>query len=112
MNSAKVVSVRDVPAPERYDPAYTDPEGRAREQELLRLYPGTTDDETAEIRHFLTKGRILEVGLVSGSDEFRDKVAAFREEHDRHFRLKPRELLGFLLITAVPVGALVWHYVL
>lgn len=112
MKSAKVMSVRDVPAPDRSDPAYTDPEARARAEELLRLYPDTTDDETAEIRHFLTKGRILEVGLVSGSDEFREKVAAFRKEHDRHFRLKPREIVAAILIAAAPVGALVWHYAL
>lgn len=110
MKLAKVVNVRDVPAPERSDPAFTDPEGRARAEALLRLYPNTTDAETAEICRFLTKGRILEVGLVSGSDEFREKVIAFHKEHERHFRLKPRQLLGFLAITVLPVAALVWHY--
>ena len=112
MKQARVISVRDVPASEKYDPALTDPKGRARAEELLGRYPDTTVEETAEIRNFLTKGKILEVGLVSGSDEFRDKVAAFRKEHSRDFRLKPHELLGFFAIIGLPVAALVWHYAL
>lgn len=110
MKTANDLNVRNVPARDRSDPAYTDPEGRERAEKLLRLYPNTTEEETVEIRHFLTKGRILEVGLISGSDEFRDKVAAFRKEHERHFRLKLHEIVAALLIVTALVGALLWYF--
>jgi hypothetical protein len=110
MQAAQSSVARKAPAVEKYDPAYTDPEGRARAEELLRRYPDTTDEETAEILSFLKKGKFLEVGLVSGSDEFRDKVAELRKKHDQHFRLKPRELIVGLVVAMVPIGALVWNY--
>jgi hypothetical protein len=108
MKTAKVVSGRDVPASESYDPWLTDPAQRARAEELLRRYPDTTDAETGEIGKFLTKGRQLDVGMVSGSDEFREKVAAFREEHSRHFRLNPRQVIGSIVIAAALLAALLW----
>ncbi len=109
MKLAKVVSVRDVPASETYDPWLTDHAQRARAEELLRLYPDTTQEQTAEICRFLTKGRLLDVGLVGGSDEFRDKVAAFRKEHSRHFGLDSRQMLGAFLIGVVFLAALLWY---
>lgn len=110
MQSPSEMNVRNAPARDRSDPAYTDPEGRARAEKLLRLYPETTEEETVEIRQFLTKGRILEVGLISGSDEFREKVAAFRKEHERHFRLKLHEIVAAFLIVTALVGALLWYF--
>jgi hypothetical protein len=64
---------------------------RRRMEELLRRYPGTADDETARIRHFLAKGTHLDVGLVGGSDELGEKVRRFRTEHSRHLRPKPHD---------------------
>ena len=109
MKQAKVVSVRDVPASETYDPWLTDHAQRARAEELLRLYPDTTKEQTTEICKFLTKGRLLDVGMVGGSDEFKDKVAAFRKEQSRHFRLTPRQALGSILIVVVLLAALLWY---
>ena len=64
---------------------------RRRVEELLRQYPRTADDEAAGIRHFLATGKHLDVGLVGGSDEFKEKVRCFRKEHSRHFRPKPHD---------------------
>jgi hypothetical protein len=50
------------------------------------------------------------VGLVSGSDEFREKVAAFKKQHRQHFRLKAHEVLMFLVAAGGPVAALFWRY--
>ena len=96
---------RDIPAPAqgatktRRDPI----------EALLRRYPHN-DAETAEIRHFLATGSHLDVGLVAGSDEFKETVQRFRKEHAPYFRLKLREVAMFLLATAGPVGALFWRY--
>jgi len=109
MKAEETVSATSVHVSDRSDPAYTDAAGRARAEKLLRSYPDVSDRETTEIIHFLKKGRLLEIGLVSGSDEFRQKVAAFRKEHARHFRLTAIEMLSFFSITMLPVGVVAWH---
>ena len=62
-----------------------------RIEQLLRRYPRTADGKTAGIRHFLATGKQLDVGLVGGSDEFREKVRRFRKERSRHLRPKPHD---------------------
>lgn len=64
---------------------------RWRVEELLRQYPRTADDETGGIRHFLATGKHLGLGLVGGSDEFREKVTRVRQERSRHLRPKPHD---------------------
>ena len=110
MKTAKVVSVQDVRAKENCDPWLTDRAQRARAEELLRLFPNTTEEETAEILIFLTKGRHFDVGMVTGNEEFREKVEAFREAHKQHFRLSPAQMVGSLLLAVVLVGAVIWYF--
>ena len=78
-------------------------------EELLRRYPGTSNAETVEIRDFLIKGRILDIGIVTSNDELKAKVAALRRDHGEQFRLKGREVLTFYAITIAPMGLLVWY---
>ncbi len=106
MKIAKVTEVRDVPLGSKLG----DLGKRTHIEALLRRYPATSEAETGEIRHFLATGSHLDIGLVAGSDEFRDKVAAFRKEHRRHFSLKVHEILVFLLVTGGPIGTLAWRY--
>ena len=82
---------------------------RKRIEDLLRKYPRTTEAETLEIRHFLATASHLDVGLLSGSDEFRETVRAFKKEHSSHFRLKVHEVVLFLLIIGGPIAALLWR---
>lgn len=110
MKEANAMELRDVPATTNAAPLGGDKAKRQRIEELLRRYPGTSDAETAEIRHFLATGSHLDVGLVSGSDEFREKVSAFKKQHRQHFRLKAHEVLMFLVAIAGPIGALAWRY--
>lgn len=109
MKLAKVVDVQDARAPKTCDPWLTDPAQRARAEELLRLYPHTTEDESTEIQIFLTKGRHYDVGMVAGNDEFRDKVMAFREANKKHFRLRPVELVGSIMLACILVIA-AWYF--
>ncbi len=110
MKSAKVVSVQDVRAKEICDPWLTDRAQRAAAEELLRTYPETTDEETAEILTFLTKGRHFDVGMVAGNEEFREKIEAIREAHKQHFRLRPAQLAGSILLMIALFGAFIWYF--
>ena len=86
------------------------PDIRSRIEHLLRRYPDTSEAETGEVRHFLATGSHLDVGLVAGSDELADKVARFRSDHGGAFRLKMREIIGFVAIVGGPVTMLFWRY--
>lgn len=108
MKTANVTEVRDVRASESYDPAYTDPVRRARVEELLRSYPATTPDETAEIVEFLSRGKHLDVGLVTAKDEFKEKVSTIRRDHSSRFRPSAFEVVLFLLLVLTPLALLVW----
>ncbi len=110
MKLANVIEVRDVPVPAGEDPSRIGPGTRERIEELLRRYPGIDQSEAEEIRHFLSRGSHYEIGRVSGSDEFRDKVAKFREENASYFRLKWWEVMIFLGCTAGPTALLAWRF--
>lgn len=107
MKPAKVVEVRDVRASINLDPAYTDPERRSRAEELLRAYPETNEEETAEIVQFLARGMHLDVGLVTRQDEFKEKIASIRRDHRQAFRLGPLEVIIFYLVVLTPLSILV-----
>lgn len=81
-----------------FDHAFSDPARRANIETLLRAYPNTTEAETADILHFLSKGKHMDVGLVSGSDEFKDKVEQIKRENRDLFRVGPVEGAIFLLL--------------
>ncbi len=110
MKHAKVISVRDIapagPAPARYGDFHK----RQHIEALLGRYPETSAAETAEIIAFLATGNHLDVGLVSGSDEMKGKVARVRAEHRRHFRLKLHEIALFLLAVGGPVAVMAWRF--
>lgn len=109
MKIAKVVDVRDVSAPKIDNSSAAVSSARVRAEELLRLYPKTTETQTEEIREFLTTGTHYDVGMVAGNDEFREKVAAFRKAHNKDFRVRPLELLiPFLLLATL--AALAWYF--
>ncbi|MDT9600668.1 hypothetical protein [Sphingosinicella rhizophila] len=110
MKQANVVSVRDVPPADSAPSHYGDHQKRQRIEGLLRRYPETNEAETKEIISFLTTGSHLDVGLVSGSDPFKDKVTRFRAEHGSHFRLKLSEVALFLLFVGGPVAATAWRF--
>lgn len=99
MKYAKVVSAQEVRAKDACDPWLTDKEQRARAEELLLRYPATTEGEVAEIRLFLTKGRHYDVGMVEGSNAFRDKVAAFGHAHMKQSQLTPAQLVVALMLA-------------
>lgn len=110
MKYAKVTQVRDIEPGHRTSLEEGNTAKRKRIEQLLRNYPVTTEAETLEIRHFLATGSHLEVGLVSGSDEFREKVRAFRKDHRKHFRLKAHEVILFLAAIGGPIMTLIWRY--
>ena len=108
MKMAKVIDVRDAsPATSSAAPEGV-PSQRQRMEQLLRRYPNN-EAETEEIKRFLAKGSHLDVGLIAGSDEFRELVKRIREEHGSYFRLKLHEVLIFVTVVAGPVAALFWR---
>lgn len=109
MKMAKVVAVTDATSLENR-PELDHTNKRKTIEALLRRYPETSEAETAEITRFLATGPHLDVGLIAGSDEFKEKVAAFRREHRRHFRLTPWEVLMFVLVALGPIAALAYRY--
>jgi hypothetical protein len=50
---------------------------------ILRRYPNINEEDTATILSFLRSGTHMDVGLVAGSDELKEKVIAFRKQHRR-----------------------------
>ena len=110
MKQANVVSVRGVAPADSAPARFGDFRKRQHIEGLLRRHPKTSEAETKEIITFLATGNHLDVGLVSGNDEFRDKVARFRGEHSSHFRLKLHEVALFLLVIGGPVAAITWRY--
>jgi hypothetical protein len=110
MKQANVLSVRDVRPADSTPARYGDYRKRQHIEALLRRYPVTSEAETTEIITFLATGNHLDVGLVSGSDEFAEKVARFRAEHRSHFRLKLHEAALFMLAIGGPVAAMAWRY--
>lgn len=109
MKHANVVEVRDVRA-SNDNVHLGNRQVRQDIEALLRRYPNIGEGDTAKIRNFLTSGSHMDVGLVAGNDELKEKVAAFRKAHCRDFRLRLHETAVFLLVTCGPIGALFWHY--
>ena len=108
MKQAKIVEVGDVPASN--DNNLGNRKGRQEIEDLLRRYPNIGEGDTARIRNFLATGSHMDVGLVAGNDELKDKVIAFRKQHRRQLGLKFHEIVIFLVIAGGPVGALFWRY--
>jgi hypothetical protein len=110
MKQANVVSVRGLTPADSGPARYGDLQKRQQIEGLLRRYPQTSEAETKEIITFLATGNHLDVGLVSGSDEFKDKVERFRAEHKSHFRLKLYEAALFVVLVGGPIAAMAWRY--
>ena len=84
---------------------------RDRVEALLRRYPETSAAETAEIIHFLKKGPLFDVGLVTGNDELKPTVERIRREHRAEFSLGLREyaIVAAIVIALIVVGAILWN---
>jgi len=80
-----------------------------RVEGLLALYPDIAPADTEEIVRFLKTGPHLEIGLLTARDGIGSRLQAFRRDHHRRFRLGARDLLVFLLVTAVPLAAFCWY---
>lgn len=69
---------------------------------LLSRYPNLTPLEVREIIHFLRRGPHLDIGLLSGRDEVKPALAAFREDHARALGLDRRDyMIAFLIVLAI-----------
>ncbi len=110
MKMAKVVAVRDLPSSTEANPVRNQTSRRGAIETLLRLYPETSETENAEIVQFLAKGPHHDVGLISGNEELAPKIAALKQEHRLHFRLKLWEVFAFLLVSLGPVAFLAYRY--
>ena len=82
-----------------------------RIESLLALYPELSREEEAEVLHYLRKGPLLDLGLLTGMESVRDQLARFREHHRRELGLQPRDFLapGVILLFVLVVGALAWN---
>lgn len=81
-----------------------------RVAELVRRYPGVTQDEAKEIRTFLNSGRLLDIGLLCSDDGLRPKVESFIEHHKMPSRSNWREhapVAGGILVLAA-TSWLIW----
>ena len=86
------------------------PELRQRMEHLLRLYPDISQEETEELLTFLRSGPHLDVGLVTGEEEFREKVRDIRTRYRGEFRLKLRESILFVALIIGPFLYLAGKY--
>ena len=84
---------------------------RDRVAALLKRYPHVSDKDRKEILQFMKEARHLEVGLLTANDNVRPQLDAFMEDHKRHFRLDPFDVLrAIALIGAIAMICwLVWE---
>lgn len=80
----------------------------ARAEDLFRRYPHLSSEEIEEGVTFLTKGRHLDIGLVSGNSDLRDNLDAFRRDHARALNPGLGEHAIFILIFLLLVGGLIY----
>ncbi len=83
--------------------------GTKRIRMLLQQYPATSSEENREIALWLTKGPLLDIGLMRGDESLRYKIAAFEQEHSKIISNKPLQiivLLAIFLLTALACFAL------
>ena len=86
-----------------HDPARVD-----RMAELFRQYPEIDDTAKAELLLFLRRGRQIEIGMVSAREGMAERMSRFRHDHGEHFRLRPYQVIGFILLIVGPLTALAW----
>ena len=110
MKTANVISVRDIT--EDKHPELNRSSRRKDIEALLRRYPDIKAAETAEIVRFLATGSHLDVGLIAGNEELRDKVDAVRKANPAAFRIKLHEGLFFVLAVGGPAAFLLAKYLL
>lgn len=67
-------------------------------EELLERYPAITVPEEQEIVHFLRKGPIIDVGMVTSNEALQEKVARFRADHKADFSMRGRDLIIFAVL--------------
>lgn len=79
-----------------------------RAEDIFRRYPDIDAAEVKEAVTFLKKGRHLDIGLVTGTTDIKDKVEAFRQEHARALGLGWVEVTVFTLFFVVMLAALIW----
>lgn len=108
MKTANVISVRDIV--EDNHPELNRSSRRREIEALLRRYPDIKESETAEIVHFVATGSHLDVGMIAGNDELRDKVEAVRKANPSAFRIKAHELFLFVCGVAGPAAFLLAKY--
>ena len=80
-------------------------------ESLLARYPELSSEEEAEVLHYLRKGPLLDLGLLTGMESIRHALARFREDHRRELGLQPRDFLApaAILLFVLIVGALAWN---
>lgn len=82
-----------------------DAEKLAHIEFLLGLYPGTTEDELAQIAHFLKTAPPMDIGLLSSNTEAWLTAEEIRRDHPRLFRTSA--LTWVTVVTALLAFALV-----
>ena len=84
---------------------------RDRVATLLSRYPQVSDKDRKEILQFMKEARHLEVGLLTANDNLRPQLDAFMEDHKRHFRLDPFDVVRALALmgAVVMVCWLLWE---
>ena len=85
--------------------------GVDRFESLLARYPGLTDPEIHEVLLFLRKGKVLELGLLSGNEAIKPQLERFRADHARDLSIGRQELIfaAIVLVIVLAAVALLWN---
>jgi hypothetical protein len=95
---------RDPRALPSIDPAFSDPERRARIVQLLRAYPDLSETETAEVVTFLHSGKQFDVGMIMGEPSIQSAIEAVRKAHPASFGSLLTHAFWFLVLLFVPLA--------
>ena len=82
---------------------------RIRTESLLRRYPDVDAQERDEVRLFLDKGPILEIGLMSGDPVLKTQIDRFKQENAEAFRLGIGKQIALMMVLVLPMILFGWY---
>ncbi|MES2338862.1 MAG: hypothetical protein V4537_12270 [Pseudomonadota bacterium] len=85
-----------------------EPARRDRIAALLRRYPDLPSDDTHELLTFLKTGAILDIGMLKGNPDTRDRIARVHADHAAWFRPTILQRLFVAALLVVPVLLMCW----
>src|SRR5262245_24635966 len=74
-------------------------------ESLLRRYPDLDQTEVEQVLHFLRKGPVLAIGLLTGRDNIKPQLDRFRADHLTSLSLRPKDIMVVILMMLAVIAS-------